>query len=466
MLNFKNITYSYPFQKEPAVKNISFDVLPGKVGLITGESGCGKSTIIKIANGLIPHYFKGKLEGEMLIDGTHSSDTVVSEISKLVGTLFQDPEQQFFCNDVYSEIAFAHETRGKSPKTVNEIVKEYSEKFELKKIIDSSVFTLSEGEKQKLALASILSLEPKTIVLDEPSANLSPEATIQLATQIKKLKENGFAILIADHRLYWLADIADKVFVMKGGEICERGPFSILKNNILREKYGLRNNKINHNPLLESESNKARGSIESNQYFLEIKNLTFGYKNKQKLFNNYSAKFPCGKVIALTGANGVGKTTLSRLTTGLLKTKKGEFFLNNKKVSPKKLLKKTSLVLQNTDHQLYSRTVLDEILLSDKNKNKVKCIELLKKFQLGSLAQRHPQSLSGGQKQRLVIAATIAKNSDIIILDEPTSGLDGANMKIIGNLLESEAKKNKCIIVITHDLEFLNKVTNYEVKIY
>jgi len=456
MLAFKNITYFYPFQKDSAVKNVSFDILPGEVGLITGESGCGKSTIVKIANGLIPHYFKGKLNGEVIIDGKCSSELVVAEISKLVGTLFQDPEQQFFCNDVYSELVFAHEVRGKSPNEITETVKKYSKMFDLENIINSSVFTLSEGEKQKLALASILSLKPKTIVLDEPSANLSPEATIQLAEQIKKLKENGFAILIADHRLYWLADIADKVFIMKEGEICEQGPFSILENNNLREKYGLRDDKINR---VVSCISKCE------QFSLEIKDLTFGYKNKPPLFDNYSAKFPYEKIIALTGVNGVGKTTLSRLITGLLKTNKGDFFLNNKKVSPKKLLRKTSLVLQNTDHQLYSRTVLDEVLLSDKNQNKNVCLDLLKKFQLDTFAKRHPQSLSGGQKQRLVIAAAIAKDSDIIILDEPTSGLDGANMNIIGELLKSEAKKNKCIIVITHDLEFLNKITNYEVKI-
>jgi len=458
MLNFTNITYSYPFQKEPAVKNISFDVLPGEVGLITGESGCGKSTIIKIANGLIPHYFKGTLEGKLLIDGTHSSNMVVSEISKLVGTLFQDPEQQFFCNDVYSELAFAHEVHGKFPDEINDIVEKYSKMFELEKILDSSVLELSEGEKQKLALASILSLKPKTIVLDEPSANLSPEATIALSKQISFLKEKGFSILIADHRLYWLTNLADKVFIMKGGMICQQGDFSILKNDDLRIKYGLRDVNVSRKHITRSDS-------KSYQYSLMIKNLTFGYKNKEKLFNNYSAKVPCGKIIALTGANGVGKTTFSRIITGLLKTKKGELFFNNKKISPKQLLKKTSLVLQNTDHQLYSRTVLDEILLSDKNQSKLVCLNLLKKFRLEKFAERHPQSLSGGQKQRLVIAAAIVKNSDIIILDEPTSGLDGANMKMIGEVLKSESNKNKCIIVITHDLEFLNKVTEEEIRL-
>jgi len=463
MLAFKNITYFYPFQKYSTVKNISFDVLPGEVGLITGESGCGKSTIVKIANGLIPHYFKGKLNGEVIIDKKKSSELVVAEISKLVGTLFQDPEQQFFCNDVYSELAFAHEVCGKSPDEITETVKKYSKMFDLEKIIDSSVFTLSEGEKQKLALAATLSLKPKTIVLDEPSANLSPEATVALAEQIKVLKEKGFAILIADHRLYWLADIADKVFVMKEGEICEQGAFSILKNNTLREKYGLRDDNVNR--IVSRTIDPQMSDSKCDQFSFNINKLTFSYKNKEPIFDNYSIKFPYGKIIALTGANGVGKTTLSRLITGLLKTKKGEFFLNGEKVLPKKLLKKTSLVLQNTDHQLYSRTVLDEVLLSDKNQNKEHCTNLLEKFQLDKFAKRHPQSLSGGQKQRLVIAAAIAKNSNIIILDEPTSGLDGANMKIIGNVLKSEAQKNKCIIVITHDIEFLNKVTEYEVRI-
>lgn len=446
MINFKNVTYNYPFQEMAAVKDISFEVQRGEVLLITGESGCGKSTVAKIANGLIPHYFKGELCGVVEVDGVDNRSSSIAEISGRIGTLFQDPEQQFFCPDVYSELSFAHEVRGTELHEIRKTVDSYAAIFEIKNILKSSIFSLSEGEKQKVALASILSLNPKTVVLDEPTANLSPEATTSLGAQVMKLKEAGFAVMIVDHRLYWLEGIADRVIVMKNGRICEEGSFGLLRKSQTRDKYGLRRDCVVRESKYESSSKEG----------LHIKNLTFAYKGKSEIFKDYSLRFQNGKITALCGSNGAGKTTLSRLITGLLKAKKGDFYLHGKKHPSHNLLKRTSLVLQNVDHQLYARTVLDEVCGQK---------ELLELFQLGQLSDRHPQSLSGGQKQRLVIAAAISKNPDIIILDEPTSGLDGRNMKRIGTILKEEANKNKVVIVITHDLEFMNECCDCSVEL-
>jgi len=444
MISLNNVSYSYPFQTEKAISDITLEVSRGEVVLLTGESGCGKSTVIKTINGLIPHYFKGSLEGKIYIDGENASNKTIGEISRSIGTLFQDPEQQFFCNDVFSELAFANEVKGISPEIVRGKVNDFADKFEINSILNSSIFTLSEGEKQKVALASILLLEPNSLVLDEPTANLSPNATEDLGKELLKLKSEGYSILIADHRLYWLAGIVDKVLVMKNGQIVEEGDYSILESDKLRAEFGLRASSLSG--LKEMEENFIEG--------LEIKNLTFAYKRKPSIFKNFSISFQSGQITALRGANGVGKTTLSKLITGLLKAEAGEFYLNSTKLTPKELLKKTSLVLQNADHQLYSRTLLEEV---DGN------MELLKKVRLNIFSERHPQSLSSGQKQRLVIASAISRNPEIIILDEPTSGLDGENMRIIGEMLRAEAQKNKVVIVITHDLEFIDKCCDKQV---
>lgn len=444
MILLKKISYSYPFQDEQAISNITFHVNKGEVVLLTGESGCGKSTIIKVINGLIPHYFKGTLDGEVQIDARSTENKTIGEISHSIGTLFQDTEQQFFCSDVYSELAFAEEVKGISPERVKEKVNDFARKFEIENILDSSIFTLSEGEKQKVALASIMLLEPNSLVLDEPTANLSPEATEELAKEILQLKNKGYSVLIADHRLYWLAEIADKVLIMRNGEIVKEGEYSILEKKELREKYGLRDISI-------SGLGESTGTFNSG---LEVKNLTFAYRKKPDIFTDYSISVQSGRVTALRGANGVGKTTLSRLLTGLLKAKAGRIYLNGCKLTPKELLSKTSLVLQNTDHQLYSRTVLEEV---EGN------MELLKQLRLDTFSERHPQSLSSGQKQRLVIASAISRDPEVIILDEPTSGLDGENMRIIGEILRTEAEKNKVIIVITHDLEFVDKCCDEQI---
>ena len=155
MIKLKDIEYSYSFQKEKVIKNISLEIKPSEVVLITGESGCGKSTLAKIANGLIPHYFKGSLLGEVTVCGTDNLDSTIADISRNIGSLFQDPEQQFFCNDVESELSFAHEVQGKKIDEIKNSVAKYANKFEIENILDSSIFSLSEGEKQKVASYSV-----------------------------------------------------------------------------------------------------------------------------------------------------------------------------------------------------------------------------------------------------------------------------------------------------------------------
>ncbi len=452
MIFFDSVTYTYPFQKKPAISNLSFNVEPGSVTLITGASGCGKSTIVNIANGLIPHYLRGKLEGNITIAEQDTRHTTVAELSHCIGSLFQNPEEQFFCGDVYSECAFAHELRQKSGKEIQELIEKYSCEFELEKILHSSVFTLSEGEKQKVALASIMSLQPRALVLDEPTANLSPEATEYLASYIKKLKEKGFAILIVDHRLYWLEDIADSVIIMKNGTIEEQGPFSILHDSNRREKYGLRDSTVHE----YNSSKTATGSAA-----IEGHEITHSFSREKPLFSKLNFCFERGTITTLAGSNGAGKTTLARIITGLLKPDGGGIVsLYGKTYTPKQRLKKVSLVSQITDHQLYMRTVRDELKLSSHTLTSHAANSILDTFQLAEFADRHPQSLSGGQKQRLVIAAAIAKKSECIILDEPTSGLDGTNMNIITSVLREHAENGQSIVVITHDKEFSHKVSH------
>ena len=177
MIRFERVTYTYPFQTCPAVSDISFSVRPGELVLCTGASGCGKSTLMRLANGLCPHYFQGTLEGRVLIGGEPTDARPINAIAREVGTLFQDPEQQFFALNVEDELAFAHEWQGVSPEAIAAKIDEAARAFRLGPILSSSIHELSEGQKQKVGLASILSQGPRALILDEPSANLDPEAT-------------------------------------------------------------------------------------------------------------------------------------------------------------------------------------------------------------------------------------------------------------------------------------------------
>lgn len=472
MIKFDNVSYRYPFQKNWAVKNLNLEVLPGKVLLVTGVSGCGKTTLMRLANGLCPHYYAGEILGHVTVFGEDSQKTSVSAISDKVGTLFQDPEDQFFALNVKDEMGFALKVSGTAPSVVNERIEQVSQRLSIENLLSHSISALSEGQKQRVALGEILVSEPQALILDEPSANLDPEATDRLAQELLRLKQAGFAILVVDHRLHWLSHVADEVIVMQHGEIKERGPFAILEDAGMRKRYGLR----------EARVEDVRNTLPEKHVpspILKTADLTFDYEKAnhhsklakfKKLFKGSTKNttdillknihFDIGPgITALIGENGSGKTTLARLITGL-NVGTGALYLRGEKTTADQLLKHTGLVLQNADHQLQMRSVQEEIkaclFAAGQSQSTEETIDaLLKTFSLEELADRHPQSLSGGQKQRLVIACALAKNPDILILDEPTSGLDGANMKRVADALKEQANRGKAVLLITHDLELL-----------
>jgi energy-coupling factor transporter ATP-binding protein EcfA2 len=325
-------------------------------------------------------------------------------------------------------------------------------RFGIGRVLSSSIHELSEGEKQKVGLSSITMTDPKALIFDEPTANLDPESTEALASEIIRLKKEGKAILVVDHRLYWLAGAVDRVIVMEDGRMAEEGDFSILTPELCR-RYGLRSAAVP-----DVRETLPRNEEASGRPVLAADAVTFAYKGKAPVFDDATFGIHPG-ITAVIGHNGAGKTTLARLLTGLAKPVKGGFLLGGKQADAKTLLASVSIVLQNADHQLHMKTVLGEVMSSlaaaGRPAEREDALPLLSLFHLESLAERHPQSLSGGQKQRLVIALAFAKDPDVIILDEPTSGLDGVNMRRIARALESMAKEGKAVLVITHDLELL-----------
>lgn len=466
MIRLENVSYKYPYQEKEAVKNINLSVKSGEIVVCTGVSGCGKTTLIRLINGLCPHYYKGELSGNVFICNENTKEKTIGELSNYTGSLFQDPEQQFFALNVDDELAFALECKGIDAETIKKEINKTAHDFKIQNILSSSVNDLSEGQKQKVGLASIILQKAKVIILDEPTANLDVESTYELADKINNLKTLGYAILIVDHRLYWTKDIADKFVVMSKGEIVKEGDFNILLNDEFRKEYGLRDIVIKDTRSSLDDYNK------SDKYIINIENLSFNYKGKANIFNNASFFIPYG-VTAILGDNGAGKTTLAKLLTGINKNIKGRITINNKEIDKKILVKSASLVLQNADFQLYMKSAYDEIYMSvdvshkDKTKEEKENItnNLLNKFDLVHLRNRHPQSLSGGEKQRLVIACAVAKEPNIIILDEPTSGLDGRNMMRITNILQDLADSGVAVVVITHDLELINNICKYAIRL-
>ncbi len=462
-IELKDVAYTYPHADRPAVRGLSLTVEAGELKLVTGPSGCGKTTLMRLVNGLAPQVLGGALNGEVRVDGLDASAVSVAELSEHIGTLFQDPEEQFFALSVGDELAFALKSRGMPPEQIEERVSSAAERLGIAHLLGQDIHALSEGQKQKVGLAAILALGPDAFILDEPTANLDPEAAASLAELLGELKRAGAAILVVDHRLYWLKDLADEVLVMRGGEICRRGPFSMLEDDRLRADFGLRRAEVDDPRrrlprIAVGAPGEAPAAADAPARF-SAQDMTFAYPGGAPLFSAVSFAVPSG-LTALIGGNGAGKTTMARILTGLERAE-GAFRLGGKPVGREGLMPSAGLVLQNADHQLQMRTVREEVegalraaKLSAVHAERIS--GLLASLNLLPLAHRHPQSLSGGEKQRLVIACALVKEPAVLILDEPTSGLDGANMAAISKLLKEEAQKGRAVLLITHDLELLD----------
>ena len=352
------------------------------------------------------------------------------------------------------------------PDKIRDLIAKTSQRFGLNSVLKNTIHELSQGQKQKVGLASLMMEPLQVLILDEPTGNLDPESTMDLAQEILRLKEKGVAVLIVDHRLYWLKGVADRVCVMEKGRIVQEGTFDDLSDEV-RARYGLR--KVD----VEDKRHELPPLSDGKETVMKISDLSFAYPRKDKIFNGTDLELRKG-ITGLFGPNGTGKTTLARILTGLNKPTQGTLEIRGKKVKPQECLRHVAVVLQNADHQLYMRTVFDELLTSlfnaaptdtMKKKWEQAAEELMQLFDLTELRDRHPHSLSGGQQQRLVIACAFAKKPDVIILDEPTSGLDGANLHRIAGALRQLSDEGKAVLVITHDLELVDMVCDSAIRL-
>ena len=327
MIRFADFSFCYEGMNEDTLKNINMEIKDGEFLLLTGRSGCGKSTLLRSLNGLIPHFYPGETKGDLLYGDKSLLKMLPSEIAGKVGTVFQDPRSQFFMTDTTRELAFGCENMGYEREEIISRVEKAVTDLELEQYLNRSIFALSSGEKQQIAIGSVYALAPKVYIFDEPSANLDHEATKRLAGIMKKLKSAGYTIIVADHRFYYLRDLIDSVIYIENGSIVARytGKEFCELDKTLRIHKGLRT-VYPEKEIDNKQDDKLAVKSRLGGHKLKVENLSFEYEKKQRILDNISFEASPGDVIGVIGHNGAGKTTLISVLTGILKEKGGIYY--------------------------------------------------------------------------------------------------------------------------------------------
>lgn len=448
MIEIKNVNFKYAGSESGTLHELSLTIGSGEVVLLCGQSGCGKTTVTRLINGLIPHYYEGELSGHVTVGGLNIVKAELYETARIVGSVFQNPRSQFFCVDTTSEIAFACENMGLPADTIKTRIREAARDMDIEGLLGRSIFNLSGGEKQKIACASVSAVHPEVLVLDEPTSNLDMEAIESLKRTVLLWKSLGKTVVIAEHRLHWLKDICDRVIYMNSGRIGFELPmseFARLPPERL-QKLGLR-------PLsLEYLKNKSHPTVEGD--VLALSDFHYSYNGSKPTLTIKALSLPRNGIIAVIGHNGAGKSTLSKCLCGLEKGFGGKITLDGITYGRRAMLKKCYMVMQDVNHQLFCESVGDEVCLGMNEDNEKDMSDILVQLDLLKYADRHPVSLSGGQKQRVAIASALLADKEILVFDEPTSGLDYCHMQETSALLYSLLGK-RTVLIVTHDPELI-----------
>ncbi|MDR0623375.1 MAG: ABC transporter ATP-binding protein [Treponema sp.] len=467
MIELRGVCFSYKTPSSESgggavgdsiLKDISLRIETGECVILTGRSGNGKTTLTRVINGLAPAYYGGSLTGSVLIDGKPVNALSSWERARILGNVFQDPQSQFFSGELAGEIAFACENLGFPLAEIRRRTDGVIRDMRLDDLRRVPLDRLSSGTMQKASIASVRSVSPEIYVFDEPSANLDEAASFHLAEILRALKNQGHTLVIAEHRLSYLMEIAGRIVYLERGRLtAEYRPAELMGLSAeQRRAMGIRSPERIPMPRLPSPNEEAKTG--NGKAAIEARDISCRVKAKNILSGISLSAFP-GMITAVTGRNGAGKTTLGKILCGLIRERGGRVLIRGKSARPGKRASAVWHSANNTDTQFITHSVSEELLLlSPRNGEGLeRAREVLKRLGLYEYRDAHPATLSGGQKQRLSLACGIFSGRDICIFDEPTSGLDGEGLLRASRLFRETAAMGKTILIITHDTELVRE---------
>ena len=481
LLEIKNLSFKYNVNNKYALNNISLLVEEGEFICLSGESGCGKTTLLRLIKNVCSP--KGVLEGEINFLDTDVRKLSVKDNS-MIGFVYQNPENQIVTDTVWHELAFGLENLGYDNQTIRKRVAEVANFFGINNWIEKETFNLSGGEKQLLALASVLVMKPKILLLDEATSQLDPIATIDFMNHLKRINsELGITIILVSHSLDDSYEYINRLILLDNGSIS----FDKVKDDIKSIKDLSEKDKLNFPifvRLFENSENVPKTMLEArnmlkgfkevdinnkivdNELIIKVKNAYFRYgKDLPDVLKDLNLEIKKGEILSILGGNGSGKTTLVKVITGIRRLYSGKVFINDVNINKMKDIdlyrNNISVISQNPYTLFVTETVLDELKESKKLVDTdITIEETIKLFELENIINRHPYDISGGEAQKVALAKMYLLNPKIIILDEATKGLDNFYKEKLKNILINLKKLGKTIVLVTHDMEFASSISD------
>jgi energy-coupling factor transporter ATP-binding protein EcfA2 len=464
-LAMSRVRYRYPDCPRPALDDVTLEVAAGELVLVLGESGCGKSTLLRAALGLVPHFHGGELSGRVVSEGLDTRDHRPGQIAQRMGLVFQDPEAQLVMRRADREVAFGLENMACPPGEITRRSEEALAAVGASHLAERETGSLSGGEQQRVAIASVLAMGQRTLLLDEPTSQLDPAAAEELLALVTRInRDRGVTVIVAEHRTSRIFADADRVLVMEAGRVTFDGSPVQAADHLAAAAPWLLPPVTQafiaarrpERPLTVRDARRLAAPVPAPgtdpPAGEAVVSLTDVHKRhgSMRALRGATTGFGVGQVTALVGANGAGKTTLAQIAAGLVAADRG-------RVEGRGL---RGYVSQNPAHHAIRETVADEVAYALENLGVVpaqrsrRVGDELERFGLAELAQRHPRDLSSGERQRLAIASVSVMRPALLLLDEPTRGMDGLRKLALAELVRSLSGEGCAVGVITHDIDF------------
>ncbi len=475
MIKIENFSFRYPGEKRNALDNATLKIHPGEFVLILGDSGSGKTTLLRSLNGLIPHFYSGELHGNIKIDSVNTRFAGTQALSKLVGSVFQDPENQIIMQRVDNELAFPLENRGFERTDIIFRIEEVAALIGIENILSKNTAKLSGGELQKVAIAAALISYPKYLLLDEPTSQLDPNSAEEILSVLERINDElGIGILLVEHRMDRTMHRADKVIILNSGKIVAAGEPRIIAGEYDLDKMGIgypqitrvaKILKLPYLPLTVKEGKKYITSPKTHHQDRKIskkfigyaKNLHFSYPS-QRVLRGANLELNEGEILGIVGNNGSGKTTMAKILTGLLKPEKGKVIITGKNIhalGEEARGKLVGMVFQNPRVHLFQESIYEDISFGIESTDTVE--KIMKEMGLWEFRDKSAEELSGGERMLAAVAAIAVKKPRILILDEPTRGLSYRFRKILAEFLKNYGE-NRTVLIISHDMELIARI--------